>query len=514
MGSKLNNKFQKFIFILDAVRKDHVSLYGYDRKTTPYIDKFAKNADIYQWAIAPAPYTLASVPSILSGKYPHEMSNKFTSGKFEAHDFKKIDNLRKKGVNAAFFTANIVTSSKNTNLNESFDYFYDENPDANINEAYLYQSASKVMEAVYDFVKRNKNRDFIAFVHLMEAHGPYVPDMQVIFNDDLLFKQDKRKISRVINDALTGVNAEDLVDQIAVPRYQLLETVEGPDGLEDFERSINYYIAKYDTGINYLDSQLGLFFDYLKKLGIYNASEIVITSDHGEFLGEENIYFSHGIMPHPAVALVPLIHKKPFQDKSKLMENSVSVKDFINYLDDGVWPETAGRVYSIHPKSFGFTSKQKYFLVHNGDLHHSETYKECLFPTKNFDIGEIYTNFEELNINIKEYVFSKGEVNFQKIISNKENGELIKAYLTLQRMNYTYIKDRAKWEIMKSEKVQDELRSVVSDSQKQLQLLSNQIKDLRKERASLKNRIRAFEQSKTFTYWRLYCKLRDRIWKK
>ena len=76
-----------FLFILDAVRKDHLSLYGYPRTTSPNIDKLANQADVYNWAFAPSSYTLASIPSILAGKYPIELSNMFTGGEFNEKDF-------------------------------------------------------------------------------------------------------------------------------------------------------------------------------------------------------------------------------------------------------------------------------------------------------------------------------------------------------------------------------------------------------------------------------------------
>lgn len=76
-----------FLFILDAVRKDHLSLYGYKRKTSPNIDKLAKQSDVYNWAISPNSYTHAAIPSTLTAKYSFEINNSFFSWQFSDNDF-------------------------------------------------------------------------------------------------------------------------------------------------------------------------------------------------------------------------------------------------------------------------------------------------------------------------------------------------------------------------------------------------------------------------------------------
>src|SRR3990172_6120070 len=91
-----------FLFILDAVRKDHLGAYGYERNTTPYIDKFAKQATQYNWAFSPSSYTWSAVPSILTSKYPHKMLNSFRLP--PAQEYKIIKQIKAQGYKTAFFT--------------------------------------------------------------------------------------------------------------------------------------------------------------------------------------------------------------------------------------------------------------------------------------------------------------------------------------------------------------------------------------------------------------------------
>jgi uncharacterized sulfatase len=82
------------------------------------------------------------------------------------------------------------------------------------------------------------------------------------------------------------------------------------EGKEDYDD----YVNRYDGEIRYLDDQLVRLFDYLKKEELYRDSLIVLTADHGEFMGEVDNgvrYFTHGGTLHESELRVPLIVKLP-----------------------------------------------------------------------------------------------------------------------------------------------------------------------------------------------------------
>ena len=66
------------VVVVDSLRADHVSAFGYDRETTPALDAFADEACAFSNAKAPAPWTFPSIPSLLSGAYPHEHGGRMT----------------------------------------------------------------------------------------------------------------------------------------------------------------------------------------------------------------------------------------------------------------------------------------------------------------------------------------------------------------------------------------------------------------------------------------------------
>lgn len=381
---RINDPQFIFLFILDAVRKDHVGLYGYERRTTPNIDKLSEQADVYNWAFAPSSFTLPSVPSIFAGKYPIELSNLFTGGEFDDSDFATLKAMKERGYKTAMFTANIVTSHYQSNLYKFFDFFWDELTERELNRKdMLFQKAGRVLTAAQDFIEKDRKTKLFVAIHLMEAHGPYVPEKRLIFRGDKLYKQDKRRVARVANDSFTGVTYDLLKKETVMPKYQLLDLIEGPDGeIEDFEKNINEYIAKYDMGIYSLDKALGEFFKFLRSKNIFDNSKIIITSDHGEALGEENIFFSHGIYTSPELVNIPLIIKDVGQRGERRINKNYSLTSIVKEIlgtDENKNEDIV--IYSFHPKSLSLINNDNFLMIHSGDLDVIDNKEKHLFET-------------------------------------------------------------------------------------------------------------------------------------
>ena len=97
-----------------------------------------------------------------------------------------------------------------------------------------------------------------------------------------------------------------------IPSYQVLQKKEKNDGgTSEYAKDANFYRAQYDGGIKYVDDCLGSLFLELKKRGIYDDAMIIVTSDHGEALGENNIWFFHGLTVTMDQVHVPLMIKPP-----------------------------------------------------------------------------------------------------------------------------------------------------------------------------------------------------------
>lgn len=427
-----------FLFILDSVRKDHCGVYGYPRNTTPNFKKLANNSDVYDWAFSPSSYTLSAFPAILGGKYPTEMSHLFTGckkngGKLSQQDFNSTKLLSELGYKTALFTTNLVTSSHYININEYFDHHWGELPP----EKEFSVKGEVAIKEVMSYIKKNAKQKLFVVIHLMEAHGPYAPYLKSKFTDDQIYKSDHRELDRVVPDTFTGVTREILNQYTVVPKYQLMDIIQGPNGIiEDFERQIKKYISQYDMGIFQLDNLVGKFLAFLEKRKLYNHSEIIITSDHGELLGEENIFFSHGIFTHPSLSLVPLIIKKPYQHKSHSIKENVTLIDIIPSIIDintdnatlsrGSEKDVPSNIYIFHPQSLSVVYKDNYISYHQGPFQHTETEGENIFPTQSSRFKQINAQLsrnKERDRYLKQ--FSKGKIKFHESPTQSINKETI-----------------------------------------------------------------------------------------
>ncbi len=90
-------------------------------------------------------------------------------------------------------------------------------------------------------------------------------------------------------------------------------------------------IDQYDTAIANLDEQIGIFLDWLKEMGIYEDTLIILTSDHGEFLGEHDLV-EHSKDVYQEVIWVPTIIKYPGQHDGIMDETVISSVDIPNVV--------------------------------------------------------------------------------------------------------------------------------------------------------------------------------------
>jgi len=132
------------------------------------------------------------------------------------------------------------------------------------------------------------------------------------FLHDLLYEQQIQKL--VIND-----NYNNSIGGIGEAR---LRNTNG-----DFITDKAYYIAQYDAEILFMDNQIGRIVEYLKQRGDYDDWVIILLSDHGESLGEDNYFFDHGYKLTEGTTRIPLIIKLPRHKKREVTNAPVSICD-------------------------------------------------------------------------------------------------------------------------------------------------------------------------------------------
>jgi len=316
-----NYKFPDCNIILisiDTLRADHLPCYGYYRNTAPNISKFAKEGILFEQVVDTGGGTLPVHISMFTSLYPsvHKIlaDNKRT---LEEERITLTEQLKQKGYKAAAFTDGGFLNAK-FGFSQGFDIYDDEGG-----------NFVKIMPKVYNWLTKNKNKKFFLFIHTYDVHSgfeqlPY--DSPEGYNH--LYTKD---YSGDFTGCLNGICASNFLVWI---NENLKSKGKKPgDIFSNLENDLRYIRALYDGGINYVDKEIGLLFKKFKKLGIYNKSLIIITSDHGEE------FLEHGLMLHwqnyEETARVPLIIKFPSSIiKSKRIFKLVSTIDLMPTILD------------------------------------------------------------------------------------------------------------------------------------------------------------------------------------
>lgn len=288
------------LVVLDTVRTDHTSGWGYRRPTTPNLDGFLLESAKFNRALAPAPWTLPSHASMFTGKYPF-MTGVHTylvekDGKEDLaepplddgfHTLAEV--LRGEGYATAAFVANSVYLTPKFNLQQGFDVY-------EVNRV----PAAELTPPALRWLDGQKSKPFFLFMNIMDAHYPIntTPRPGVVEGP---VSQDPDLTKRAI---------EATMPQQAPPAPAILEAL----------------VAQYDTGIANADVGVGMVLDYLKKSGLYDDTILIVTSDHGEFLGERD-YVGHSKDIYQQTVSVPLAVRLPRQRAGETIDRFTPLTD-------------------------------------------------------------------------------------------------------------------------------------------------------------------------------------------
>ncbi|MFH1625491.1 MAG: sulfatase-like hydrolase/transferase, partial [Pseudomonadota bacterium] len=326
---------KKIIWIvIDTLRADHLGCYGYSRDTSPSIDALARESMLFKWSFSTCSYTMPSHASMFTGKYPPRHSTGFSNGppvRPTDNDMFLAEILSSSNYKtAAFVSAMVFGHERGVGIRQGFEIYDDRMTRSELNRPHeLIRLGEETNHEIFEWLSANWCEDFFLFVNYFDVHGPYLNPKPYdgLFVDDEFYGE-PQYIERVVPESrpLAGI-----------PRYQVLKPVRnGRNECLNYEKDLRYYRAQYDGGIRYVDDRVRDLIDELKRLGIYDDSLIVFTSDHGEALGENGVYFFHGLTVTPEQIHVPLLIK-PHRDwsvSSGVIDTHVSSVDIVPTILD------------------------------------------------------------------------------------------------------------------------------------------------------------------------------------
>lgn len=315
-STETGGKPNVLVIVMDTVRADHLSLYGYARDTSPNLKALAQDSVVYTHAQSAADITLTSHASLFTGMYPswHGAYCKAPEASYGRPLLKNVPTvaeiLQGQGYTTLGVASNLYLRSA-FGLDRGFQEFRIERPVPMLsdeNRCQLRRPLRRLLNLVTDtaqFDRLNSSAEeidnqffhtldgranatqapFFGFINYMDAHFPYIPPAPW----DSKFPG---KVSTLTKDYLES-------EQYGISN--------GGDTPADYR---SYCISQYDGGIAYMDAQIGRIVTGLKQRGLYDNTMIVITSDHGEAFGERH-HVEHGNSPYQNLLHVALLVKYP-----------------------------------------------------------------------------------------------------------------------------------------------------------------------------------------------------------
>ncbi len=269
------------LIVLDTVRSDYLS-----ESNLKDFQIFAKDAVRFENCIAPSPWTVPSHASLFTGLYPIEhgkhkylekgghwqrLSNKSTTlakalknngyttmaiasnslvfrswGWFFKRGFQTYDITKGTGFYSSY---NVITP-----VMLQFCYLTNIKPEYTLH----YRPAEIINKKIFISLDKLSQSPFFLFINYMDAHEPFRPPRSYSAYMFPSLSIIKSGICRMLNIA------------------------------DDERLQSSFKRKQYAGEISYLTKQVGLLFSYLREKGLYDDSIIILTSDHGELLGEHN----------------------------------------------------------------------------------------------------------------------------------------------------------------------------------------------------------------------------------
>ncbi len=266
------------LFILvDTLRHDHLTPYGYKRDTTPEIEKLlAERGTVLEDAYSQASWTLPSVVSFMTSRYPGELLGGDPAGFGLPKGLPALASaFAKLGYRTGGFIGNPILHAGN-GFARGFDTFYTpEDPGA------ITRHAESVNRRAVPWLRAHQGERFFGYVHYVDPHDPY-DDPDVVDNRSRLFD-----------------------DPGGMPGTYVQGVYVGKLHPDDLDREIRHFTALYDTEVHWVDRAIGALLRSLPR-DVLAHTLVVLTADHGEELHDHGGW-KHGQTVYEDQIHVPLI---------------------------------------------------------------------------------------------------------------------------------------------------------------------------------------------------------------
>jgi arylsulfatase A-like enzyme len=300
-GREIDSGPNILLIVIDAMRADHLGCYGYERETSPALDRLAVSGVVFETAIASSSTTVISMASLFTSLHPIEHGVRYSTVYGQRHRVadseqgespvqtqtlnEDLTTLAEELNAHGYETMSVMTNpflKESHGFGQGFQYF---------TEGEL--KANEVVDEFLGWLEGQSGSPFFALLHFMDVHNPYRPPSPY----NTMFDSRKAGLSPETSEK---VLAENVVTGTSF--FQLLNQGK----IEVDPEYIEGIVGLYDGEIRLVDDVLNRLFDRLETTGLLNDTVIVVTADHGdEFMEHGRI--GHGVLLYESLIRVPLI---------------------------------------------------------------------------------------------------------------------------------------------------------------------------------------------------------------
>lgn len=287
-----------YLLLVDTLRADHLGLYGYERHTSPNLDRFAASAVVFEKVVAPAPWTLPSVGSVMTGIYPgaHGLRARTQAAGMTALR-PAVSTLAEAFAGEGYRTVAVVTNPWLTSGEHGLARGFEEYVPLEMANARAVNERSKRL------IDREDPRPLFLYLHYMDPHGPYN-------------RLPRFKAAGLGPLPVGSVRELDAKERARMPDYLRLPGA----------TNLGSYVQLYDRAIRFWDDSFGDWVAWVDARSADSPPVIAVVADHGEEFAERGGW-SHGETLYEEQLSVPWLMRLPGGSPRRVVDRVVSLID-------------------------------------------------------------------------------------------------------------------------------------------------------------------------------------------
>jgi len=308
------------VVVVDTLRADRLSCAGYERDTTPHLDRIAAEGLRFTHAQSPRAKTTPAVASLFTGLYPHGHGVRDLITPLTEDVPVLAERFRAEGYATGAIVSNFVLRDDLSGLARGFDLWVEDLPSSHgVPPNHVPQrTATSVTDGALCALGLGppsvdgagpkealvqEDEPWFLWAHYMDPHGLYDPPAE----------HDRFRSAAPLPVPEEPETADGALTEAWLAHYNLLPTDRLGGGKIDAARVRD----RYDGEVSYVDAELGRLFDSLRDAGVLQETLVIVVADHGESLGEHDYWFEHGRHAYEATCRVPLLIRLPDNFESR-----------------------------------------------------------------------------------------------------------------------------------------------------------------------------------------------------